>query len=84
MMLITQATVTVVTIYFFYRVLTAPDREEPDSYSDNDQEWLDGIDNTFNGSGREFFPPFFLLAMQAAKARWFSHGSIGPLIAAWL
>ncbi|MBT3365451.1 MAG: hypothetical protein HOE88_02600 [Flavobacteriales bacterium] len=38
MMLITQATVTVVTIYFFYRVLTAPDREEPDSYSDNDQE----------------------------------------------
>jgi len=38
MMLITQVTVTAVTIYFFYRVLTAPDRPEPDSYSDNDPE----------------------------------------------
>ena len=30
--------VTAITAYFFYRVLTAPKRPEPDSYSDNDDD----------------------------------------------
>jgi len=38
MMLLTQLTVTIVTGYFFYRVLTAPSRPEPDSYSENDED----------------------------------------------
>jgi hypothetical protein len=29
---------TGLTIYFFYRVLKAPPRPEPDSYLDNDEE----------------------------------------------
>ena len=28
--------VTGITLYFFYRVLTAPPKKEPDSYSEND------------------------------------------------
>lgn len=28
--------VTAATIYFFYKVLTAPPKSEPDSYLDND------------------------------------------------
>jgi hypothetical protein len=38
LMLLSMGTVTALTIYFFYRVLTAPRRPEPDSFSDNDEE----------------------------------------------
>jgi hypothetical protein len=38
MMLFAQVTVTVVTLYFFWRVLTTPPKKEPDSYEDNDNE----------------------------------------------
>lgn len=27
-----------ITVYFFYKVLTTPKKEEPDSYTDNDNE----------------------------------------------
>ncbi|MDO6389514.1 hypothetical protein Q4E40_05210 [Pontibacter sp. BT731] len=37
-MLTTMSLVTGLTIYFFYRVLNAPPRPEPDSYLDNDDE----------------------------------------------
>ena len=37
-MLTTMSLVTGMTIYFFYRVLTAPPKPEPDSYLDNDDE----------------------------------------------
>ena len=36
LMVVTQVTVTAVTVYFFIRVLNAPSRPEPDSYTDND------------------------------------------------
>ncbi len=36
LMVVTQLTVTVVTVYFFIRVLNAPPKPEPDSYTDND------------------------------------------------
>jgi hypothetical protein len=36
LMIVVQSTFTIVTGYFFYKVLTAPKRDEPDSYSDND------------------------------------------------
>ena len=38
LMLLSMGTVTALTIYFFYRVLTAPHRPEPDSFSDNDDD----------------------------------------------
>lgn len=38
MMLVTQITVTAITAYFFYRVLTTPPKPEPDSFSENDDE----------------------------------------------
>lgn len=31
-----MGSVTTATIYFFFKVLTAPPKPEPDSYSDND------------------------------------------------
>ena len=34
LMVSTQLAVTLVTVYFFYRVLTSKPREEPDSYSE--------------------------------------------------
>ena len=37
MIIFTQGTVIAATIYFFRKVLKAPDKSEPDSYSDNDQ-----------------------------------------------
>ena len=37
-MLGTMILVTAITIYFFYLVLNAPARPEPDSYLDNDDE----------------------------------------------
>lgn len=36
MIVLTQGVVLGMTIYFFRKVLRAPDRPEPDSYSDND------------------------------------------------
>ncbi len=38
MMLITLSAITVVTVYFFYKVLTTKPKQEPDSYSKNDDE----------------------------------------------
>lgn len=37
-MIVVQVTVTIITGYFFYKVLTIPPRAEPDSYSENDDE----------------------------------------------
>jgi hypothetical protein len=36
-MLVTQILVTLITGYFFYRVLTSKPRPEPDSFSENDE-----------------------------------------------
>lgn len=36
LMVLVQLTVTVVTGYFFFKVLKTPPRQEPDSYSEND------------------------------------------------
>ncbi len=38
LMVTTQLTVTVVTAYFFFRVLKAPSKPEPDSYTENDPD----------------------------------------------
>lgn len=38
LMVTVQVLVICVTGYFFYRVLTSPPRNEPDSYADNDDE----------------------------------------------
>lgn len=38
MALATQLTITGLTAYFFWRVLTAKPKPEPDSYSENDNE----------------------------------------------
>lgn len=38
MMLITNITITAVAVYFFIKVLKAKPKEEPDSYSDNDEK----------------------------------------------
>jgi hypothetical protein len=38
LMVLSMGTVTALTAYFFYRVLTAPHRPEPDSYTDDDAE----------------------------------------------
>ena len=37
-MLLAVGTVTAVTGYFFYLVLSTPPKQEPDSYEDNDDE----------------------------------------------
>ena len=37
-LLFTMISITVVTIYFFVRVLKTPPKPEPDSYSENDDE----------------------------------------------
>ncbi len=38
LMLITQGVVTIFTIYFFYKVFTIKPKQEPDSFSENDEE----------------------------------------------
>lgn len=38
MMISTITVVTVITGYFFWKVLKTPPKEEPDSYSENDDE----------------------------------------------
>ncbi|MCJ7467954.1 MAG: hypothetical protein MUO53_14835 [Maribacter sp.] len=40
MMILAQGTVIGFAVYFFYRVLTTPPKQEPDSYTDNDDETL--------------------------------------------
>ncbi len=35
-MIISQGVFVLVALYFFYRVLTTPPKQEPDSYSEND------------------------------------------------
>lgn len=37
-MVITQGTVTFLMVYFFAKVLTIPPKQEPDSYSENDDD----------------------------------------------
>lgn len=37
LMVLSMGTVAALTAYFFYRVLTAPQRPEPDSYTDDDE-----------------------------------------------
>jgi hypothetical protein len=37
-MVLTQGIVTSFAVYFFYKVLTIPPRQEPDSFSENDEE----------------------------------------------
>lgn len=36
-MIAVQGTVTAITAYYFFKVMGAPAKEEPDSYSDNDE-----------------------------------------------
>ncbi|MBK7130408.1 MAG: hypothetical protein IPM74_10295 [Crocinitomicaceae bacterium] len=38
MMLVTEITIACVTGYFFYRVLTTKKHEEPDSFTENDDQ----------------------------------------------
>ena len=37
-MVLAQGIVICLTLYFFYKVLTTPPRQEPDSYEENDDE----------------------------------------------
>lgn len=37
-MVTTQGIVTLVTLYFFWKVLRTPPKPEPDSYEDNDDQ----------------------------------------------
>jgi len=38
MMLTTEIAVTVITIYFFIKILRTPPKQEPDSFTDNDDK----------------------------------------------
>lgn len=38
MMLATEITVTLITAYFFFKILRTPKKQEPDSFSENDSE----------------------------------------------
>lgn len=38
MMLVTEIAITVITGYFFYKVLTMKKHDEPDSYTENDDK----------------------------------------------
>lgn len=38
MMLTTEIVVTVITIYYFIKILKTPPKQEPDSFSENDSE----------------------------------------------
>lgn len=38
MMIVTEVMVTAITGFFFYKVLTMPKKQEPDSFSENDDE----------------------------------------------
>lgn len=38
LMILVQVSVTLITLYFFIKVLKAPKKSEPDSFVDNDEE----------------------------------------------
>lgn len=38
MMLVTEITITLITAFFFYKVLTTKKHGEPDSFTENDDE----------------------------------------------
>lgn len=38
MMIVTEVMVTAITGFFFYKVLTMPKKQEPDSFSENDDD----------------------------------------------
>ncbi|MDC0579386.1 hypothetical protein OAP11_01345 [Bacteroidia bacterium] len=38
LMIVVQVSVTLISGYFFYRVLVTPPKPEPDSYSENDDD----------------------------------------------
>lgn len=38
MLIFVTTSVTAITVYFFWRVLKTPPRQEPDSFEDNDPE----------------------------------------------
>lgn len=38
MMLTTEIAVTIITIYYFVKILRTPPKQEPDSFIDNDDE----------------------------------------------
>jgi hypothetical protein len=38
LMIAAKGIITVLTVYFFYKVLTVPQQPEPDSYSENDDD----------------------------------------------
>ncbi len=38
MMLTTEIAVTIITVYFFIKILKTPPKQEPDSFSDNENE----------------------------------------------
>lgn len=38
LMIASEGIITFVTLYFFYKVLTAPKKTEPDSFSENDDD----------------------------------------------
>jgi hypothetical protein len=35
MLILSEGTITIFTLYFFYKVLTVPKKKEPDSYTEN-------------------------------------------------
>lgn len=51
MMLFVEISVTAITVYFFWKVLTAKPKREPDSYEDNDDD-LRPIASGRGNSGR--------------------------------
>ena len=38
MMLTTEIAVTIITIYYFIKILKTPPKQEPDSFSENDKK----------------------------------------------
>ncbi len=38
LMIVVQVSITLAMAYFFYKVLTAPPKNEPDSFEENDPE----------------------------------------------
>lgn len=37
-LLLSEGIITIITFYFFWKVLKTPPKQEPDSYSENDDE----------------------------------------------
>jgi len=38
MMILAEGIITVITVYFFWKVIKTPPRKEPDSFVENDEE----------------------------------------------